>query len=43
AYAALAASLVLIYARRQIGGFTGDVLGSVVQLVEIAVLIAGLP
>ncbi len=43
AYAALAASLMLILARRQIGGFTGDVLGAVIQLVEIAVLLAGLP
>lgn len=42
AYAALAAGLVVFTARRQIGGYTGDVLGAVVQCVEIAVLIAGL-
>lgn len=42
AYAALAAGLVILWAKRQIGGYTGDVLGTVVQCVEIAVLIAGM-
>jgi adenosylcobinamide-GDP ribazoletransferase len=42
AYAALAAGLMLLWAKRQIGGYTGDVLGACIQLCEIAVLIAGL-
>ncbi len=42
AYAALAGGLMLLWAKRQIGGYTGDVLGAVIQVVEIAVLFAGL-
>ena len=41
ALAALAATAVIVaLARRTLGGFTGDVLGAVAQLVEIAVLLA---
>jgi adenosylcobinamide-GDP ribazoletransferase len=36
----LAAALVVVLARRALGGFTGDVLGAVAQAVEIAVLLA---
>ncbi|MBF0166725.1 MAG: adenosylcobinamide-GDP ribazoletransferase [Alphaproteobacteria bacterium] len=43
AYGALAGSLMLILAKRHIGGYTGDVLGAVILCVEIAVLTAGLP
>lgn len=40
AFGALAAAGVALLARRQIGGFTGDVLGAVQQATEIAILLA---
>lgn len=42
AYAAIASGLMLFWAKRQIGGYTGDVLGACIQTSEIAVLLAGL-
>jgi adenosylcobinamide-GDP ribazoletransferase len=42
AYAALAAGLMLLWAKRQIGGYSGDVLGAAIATSEIAVLLAGL-
>jgi adenosylcobinamide-GDP ribazoletransferase len=42
--AALLAGLMLaLLAKRQIGGYTGDVLGATEQLVEISVLLSILP
>ena len=40
AVALIAATLVAWMARRQVGGFTGDVLGTVQQVSEIAILVA---
>jgi adenosylcobinamide-GDP ribazoletransferase len=39
--ASLAMGLVALLARRQIGGYTGDVLGAIEQTGEIAILLAG--
>ena len=40
AHAALLAHALLPLARRQLGGITGDVLGAVEQLAEIAILLS---
>jgi adenosylcobinamide-GDP ribazoletransferase len=42
AAAALAALLAAVYFRRRIGGYTGDCLGAVQQLAELAFLLGGL-
>lgn len=42
AAAAVAMLVTLLLANMQIGGYTGDVLGAVQQMAEIAVLVVGL-
>ncbi len=43
ALAALAGAAMILIAQRKIGGFTGDVLGAAIAVIEAAVLVAALP